>query len=166
MKLFGKFNEYTLNDIYLYGTPSHIIKGLITKSDTEIIVKEYKPKAFKQPIKDDKGKIIGEKKIIQDKSYRHQVVAIQNLGFAKISVYSVPLGYKEIEELKLEPIDKAIKKEKLELSLEKFTNISPKRGTKIKQNYSNKKEYKPKILRSEVNWKTFGEGYEVINRKI
>jgi len=131
MKLFGKFSEYTLNDIYLYGTPSHIIKGLMTKSDTEVIVKEYKPKTFKKEQRYGSNNTPIE--IKQDKAQRHQVIAIQDLGFAKISIYSIPLGYEEIEKLGLEPIENAIKKEKLELSLEKFTNTSPEeRGVTIK----------------------------------
>tara|TARA_Y100000310_G_scaffold130679_1_gene129810 strand:+ start:7887 stop:8420 length:534 start_codon:yes stop_codon:yes gene_type:complete len=139
MKLFGKFNEYTINDICLYGTPSHIIKDLMTKSGTEIRVKEYKPKTFKKTRTREKDKrdsldtITEEIEVKQDKAQRHQVIAIQDLGFAKISVYSIPLGYKEIEKLGLEPIETAVRKEKLALSLEKFTDTSPEeRGATIK----------------------------------
>ena len=131
MKLFGKFNEYTISDICLYATPFHIIKGLIEKSDTEIIVKEYRPKTFKKPITNENGTVTEEVEIKQDKSRRHRVVAIQNLGFAKISVYSVPLGYEEIEKLGLEPIENAIKKEKLELTFEKLTGNPSSRGPKF-----------------------------------
>mgnify|MGYP003152111436 CR=1 FL=1 len=129
MKLFGKFNEYTISDICLYSTPSHIIKNLTKKSDTEIIVKEYRPKIFKKSITDENGVVIGETEIKQDKTRRHQVVAIQNLGFAKISLYSVSLGYEEIEKLDLKPIDKVIGKEKLELTFEKLTDNFSSRGT-------------------------------------
>jgi hypothetical protein len=144
MKLFGKFSEYTINDICLYGTPSHIIKDLMTKSGTEIRVKEYKPKTFKKANKmyerDSLDTITEEIEVKQDKAQRHQVIAIQDLGFAKISVYSIPLGYKEIEKLGLEPIETAVRKEKLALSLEKFTDTSPEeRGATIKTIPSQKK---------------------------
>jgi hypothetical protein len=137
MKLFGKFNEYTINDICLYSTPLHIIERLIKQSnnmcgkEAEIIVKEHRPKKYKQEIRNEKGVVKGEREIQQDKSRRHQVVIVQDLGVAKISLYSVSLDYKEIEKLSLNPIEKVVKKEKLELSLEKLADNHIRRGIKI-----------------------------------
>jgi len=149
MKLFGKFNEYTINDICLYSTPLHIIERLVKQSnnmcsyedlkETKIIVKEYRPKKYKREIIDEKGVVKGEKEIQQDKTRRHRVVIVQDLGIAKISLYSVSLDYKEIEKLSLDPIEKVVKKEKLELSLEKLADDHVHRGIKINNRRKNEK---------------------------
>jgi|6_EtaG_2_1085325.scaffolds.fasta_scaffold20971_3 hypothetical protein len=147
MKLFGKFSEYTINEICLYATPIHVMQQIMKENsnNAEIIVKEYRPKKYKKLIENDNYKSIndfnsnsltakiptGEIEIAQDKTLRHQIVAVQSLLFAKISVYSIPMSYIEIERLGLTPIDKVIKKERVELAMEKLSDKPQERGAKF-----------------------------------
>jgi len=130
MKLFGRFHEMSLNQVSLYHTPMGDIKHIMDKHpEMQVVIKEYKPKKnsreITQEIQDMKtGKIcsVTDKIVFHpDYSKRHQVTLINDLGFLKISLYSEPMDYKDIERyLFLKPLPAVKKKEKFEQTLAKL----------------------------------------------
>lgn len=124
MKLLGRYNEYSLNEIYLYTVPKSTIKGLMKSNpDIERKVKEYRIKTY---TKEDRYETV---KITPDIAKRHQIVLIKNLGFLKISLYSTPMNSDDIIDIGLAPIEAVTKKEK---SARAVNKLSERRGgTKV-----------------------------------
>ena len=128
MKLFGRFQEMSLNQIYLYGTPIEAIKEIIADHpEIEVTVKEHRPKKSSKDIISNELKMGGKapikEKIVYHPDYakRHQVVLVNELGFLKIILYSQPLDSKDIERcLNLKSIPSVAKKEKMELAIAKL----------------------------------------------
>lgn len=118
MKLFGKISEFTVNEIYLYAVPLGQIKTLIKdKKDFEITVKEYKLRKNKLN-QGDKTYIVEP-----NKSDRHQILLTLNLTFAVIKLYSVPLNHKDLKNMNLEGLEEVTRKEKIQMSVNKITNV-------------------------------------------
>lgn len=118
MKLFGKISEFTVNEIYLYAVPLHQIKTLIKdKKDFEITVREYKLRKNRLN-QGDKTYIVEP-----NKSDRHQILLTLNLTFAVIKLYSVPLNHKDLENMRLEGLEEVTRKEKIQMSVNKITNV-------------------------------------------
>jgi hypothetical protein len=115
MKLFGRYQEMTVNDIQLYSTPKYILKQIIKEHpEVEKIVKEYKPRIFKKVL-------TNETKIFHpDMQARHRVILIHTMGSIKTSLYSLPLTHNDVKWLGLKPIPSVTKKEKVEASIEKL----------------------------------------------
>jgi len=107
MRLIGKYDEYSINDITLYAASEFVLPGIMDKPGAIVTIKEYIPKNYKRI--NAKGEPVI---IAKDKRKRHQVLIQHNLGFAKVSVYSTPFSTKEIENLKLKPIESVTKKER------------------------------------------------------
>ena len=133
MKLFGRFHEMCLNQVSLYHTPLGEIKSIMGKHPEMLVtVKEYRPRkntrevsqTYTQIRPNKKMKVVETKEMIifhPDFSKRHQVTLVNDLGFMKISLYSEPLNYQEIEHyLKLKSVPEARKKERTELSIAKL----------------------------------------------
>jgi hypothetical protein len=115
MKLFGKYQEYSINDIHLYSTPTYVLKQIILEHpDIEKIVKEHKPRIFKKT--DERYTKI----MHPDYHSRHRVVLVNKMGAIKISMCSIPLNHKDVKNLGLKPIPNVKKKEKIEESLTKL----------------------------------------------
>ena len=114
MKIIGKFREFPLTEIFLYGTSFERIRFLLEDdSNIEKKVQEYKPRKLPSKI------------VPPDFTKRHQVVLSKEaLGVLKIKLYSIPMNAKSIKELKLEPIEGAEKKERLQESLQRLTSNS------------------------------------------
>ena len=118
MKLFGKISEFTVNEIYLYAVPLHQIKTLIKdKKDFEITVREYKLRKNRLN-QGDKTYIVEP-----NKSDRHQILLTLNLTFAVIKLYSVPLNHKDLKNMRLEGLEEVTRKEKIQMSVNKITNV-------------------------------------------
>ncbi len=118
MKLFGKISEFTVNEIYLYAVPLHQIKTLIKdKKDFEITVREYKLRKNRLN-QGDKTYIVEP-----NKSDRHQILLTLNLTFAVIKLYSAPLNHKDLENMCLEGLEEVTRKEKIQMSVNKITNV-------------------------------------------
>ncbi len=132
MKLFGKFNEMSINQIFLYNTPEMKIKEIIEKyPDTEVIVKEkqLKPYYRKQPT--PYGNKEDMYRIDSDPSKRHKVVLKQDLGFMKVEIHSYGLCADEIKYIGLKPIPEVAKKEKAGDAIKKMRNPSHPGMTKV-----------------------------------
>jgi hypothetical protein len=107
MKLFGKFHEMSINEIFLYNAPENEIADIIEKyPNTEIIVKEKANRPFYRKNGKDIYKIPG------DPSCRHKIVLKQNLGYMKVEIHSYGLSGKQVQALGLKPIPATLKKEK------------------------------------------------------
>jgi hypothetical protein len=138
MKLFGRYHEMSLNQISLYRTPIGAIKDIMDKHpEMQITIKEYRPKENARDViyqtEDWSTKVVTEikEKLIYhpDYSKRHQVLLVEDLGFMKVTLYSEPMNYTDIEKnLKLKSIPAAKKKEKLEMAISKMdTNTAHER---------------------------------------
>ena len=154
MKLFGKFQEYSINDIYLYATPSHTIRNIIKEHpEFEKVVKEFKPRT---KVLDKEHETVT---IHPDLTRRHQIVLKQNFGFMKISIYSTPMSHSELKQLGLKPLEPVQKKERTRESLEKM-DIKLERGFHVEREYKkgNKKANKSDIVTvsglTQNSWKT------------
>jgi len=116
MKIIGKFREFPLTEVILYGTPIYTIQELL-KNDINIEkkIQEYKPRKFKPA-----GH---EEFILPDRALRHQIVLSKEVSeILKIKLYSTPMSAEAIRLLKLEPIESAEKKERLARSLKALTS--------------------------------------------
>ena len=126
MKLIGRYHEFSINEIMLYGTDADSLKGIIARPGVDVIVKEYRPKKKKRERKiyDPKTKEYRmEIEVIPPNLFlRHQVLATQDLGYAKVSIYSYPMDTHQVERLGLKPIEAATKKERTAEAVDKLTD--------------------------------------------
>jgi hypothetical protein len=137
MKLFGRYHEMSLNQISLYRTPIGAIKDIIDKHpEMQVTIKEYTPKKKAKEIIQKEYYTNGTVNEIKEKliyhpdySKRHQVLLVNDLGFMKVTLYSDPMDYQELEKyLKLKALPAAKKKEKLEMAISKMdTNTAHER---------------------------------------
>jgi hypothetical protein len=125
MKLFGKFNEMSINQIFLYNAPEMKIEEIMAKyPSTEVIVKERKSRPIYRTNEDGQGnKEVF--KIDQDPSKRHKVILKQDLGFMKVEIHSYGLNAEQIKKLKLEPIPEVTKKERAGQAVQKMKEWNP-----------------------------------------
>lgn len=131
MKLFGRFNEMSINQIFLYGVPDIKIAEIIKKyPETEVIIKERTFKPYYKTIR------CGEEeetyKINQDLSKRHKVILKQDLGFMTVELHSYGLNSEEIKALNLKPIPAVTKKEKAGKAIRKL-NPEARRQIRVKK---------------------------------
>jgi hypothetical protein len=139
MKLIGRLNELTMNEIFLYGCRPEYLHDLSSKlSSTSVIeVKEYVPRKRKKF-----DKITGQQLplIVQpDLAERHQIKMTIDLEFMRIYLYSIPLSAREVKEVGLSPIEKLEKKEKTIKAMRKM-DADVKENTSFKIKYDISKD--------------------------
>jgi len=111
MKILAKYLELPGTEISLFGASAYAIKEMIKNEAADSIVVKVQPHRKKKNSFNELHNLYT--------SNFHQVVLLKDC-FTKIQVkiYSVPLSYKEVEDLKLTPIPEMIKKEKIRGSVE------------------------------------------------
>lgn len=128
MKLFGKYHEYSINEINLYRTPLGTIERIMKNhpDSVHMTVKEYTPRKITKEHPNNPG----YKDVhYPDMSKRHQVILLSDLEFVKTKLYSEPINHKKLKNLGLKPIPAVKKKEMKELALIKLG--ATKRGHRV-----------------------------------
>jgi len=116
MKLIGRVNELTINEIFLYGFRPEYLKKLAGTLPINIEVREHLPKKFK--IKNPN--VSPPRTFQQNETKRHQIKATLDLNFLKFYLYTVPLSAEEIRKIGARPIKEVEEKEKIIKSVKKM----------------------------------------------
>lgn len=111
MKLFGRFNEMSINQIFLYGAPDSRIEEIIQKyPTTEVIIKERKLRPIYKKYQDS-GQNEEIYQIDADPTRLHKVILKQDLGFMKVEIHSYGMSAEMLRQIDLKPIPELEKKE-------------------------------------------------------